>query len=168
MPRHVLADDEERFVASARVGRLATSTSDGQPQVIPVCFEMLNGDIYIGLDSKPKSVGVLKLRRVRNVVSNPMAALIVDRYSEDWSQLGYVLITADAALVLNDGERFDAILALKRKYLQYQALLSDDAPVIRLKPLRVTSWGDLTPWESGSTPSEGAPRAGDDTAPASV
>ena len=150
MPRHVLADDVRRFVASARVGRLATSTTQGRPHIVPVCFELLDGEIYIGLDSKPKSVDVLKLRRVRNIVSNPRAALMVDRYSDDWSQLGYVLIATAAALVVDDGERSDAVRALKRKYVQYQTLLPDDAPVIRLRPVRVSSWGDLTPWESSS------------------
>ncbi len=150
MPRHALANDERRFVASARVGRLATSTTQGRPHIVPVCFELLDGDIYIGLDSKPKSVDVLKLRRVRNIASNPRAALMVDRYSDDWSQLGYVLIIARAALVLDEGERSDAVRALRRKYVQYQTLLPDDAPVIRLGPVRISSWGDLTPWEPSS------------------
>jgi len=107
---------------------------------------LLGDTIYIGLDAKPKSVDVLKLRRVRNITSNPQAALIVDRYSNDWAQLGYVLITADASLVSDDCERVRAIEALRHKYLQYRALLSDDAHVIRLTPRRATSWGDMTPW----------------------
>ena len=146
MPRRVLADDERQFVASARVGRLATSTTDGRPHAVPVCFELFGEDVYVGLDSKPKSVDALKLRRVRNIVSNPQTALVVDRYAEDWSSLGYVLITADAALVTDEDERRNAINALRHKYHQYQDLLSGDAPVIRLSPVRVTSWGDLTPW----------------------
>jgi PPOX class probable F420-dependent enzyme len=147
MSPNVLADDERLFVAGARVGRLATSTTDGRPHVIPVCFELLGEDIYIGLDAKPKSVDLLKLRRVRNITSNPQAAFIVDRYSEDWSQLGYVLVAVDAVLVRDEVERSDATQALRRKYAQYQALLPADAPVIRLRPQRVTSWGALTPWE---------------------
>ena len=162
MPRRVLSDEEERFVASARVGRLATSTPDGLPHVVPVCFELLGDSIYIGLDAKPKTVDVLKLRRVRNIVSNPRVALIVDRYSDDWSQLGYALVSADADLVSDDVERAGAIEALRRKYVQYQALLSDEAPVIRLKPRRVASWGDLTPWKS-NTASDSIPPAHPET-----
>ncbi len=167
MPRHVLADDERRFVASARVGRLATATAEGRPHVVPVCFEMLGDVIYVGLDAKPKSVDVLMLRRVRNLISNPQAALIVDRYSEDWSKLGYVLIAAEATLASDEGERYNAILALRSKYAKYQDLLPDDAHVIRLKPMRVTSWGDLTPWGSSqllgtesASPENTAPDAG--------
>ena len=149
MPRRVLSDEEKRFVASARVGRLATSTPDGMPHVVPVCFALLDDSIYIGLDAKPKSVDVMKLRRVRNITSNPRASLIVDRYSDDWDELGYVLVTADASLVSDDHERANAIAALRRKYVQYQTLLADEAPVIKLRPLRVSSWGDMTPWNPG-------------------
>ena len=148
MPRRVLSDEEIRFVASARVGRLATSTADGLPHVVPVCFVLVEDSIYIGLDAKPKTVDVLKLRRVRNITSNPRSALIVDRYSDDWSRLGYVLITADATLVSDDRERVSAIEVLRHKYVQYRTLLPDDAPVIRLRAKRVTSWGNLTPWDS--------------------
>ena len=147
MTRRVLADDVRRFVASARVGRLATSTPEGLPHVIPVCFELLGDSVYIGLDAKPKTVDVLKLRRVRNIVGNPQAAFIVDRYSDDWSRLGYVLISADAGLVSDHHERTNAIEALRNKYDQYHTLLPDEAPVIRLRPRRATSWGDMTPWK---------------------
>ncbi len=150
MPRRDLSDDEARFLASARVGRLATSTSDGLPHAVPVCFVLVGDSIYIGLDAKPKSVDLLKLRRVRNITSNPRASLIVDRYSDDWSQLGYVLVGADAGLVTDEGERRLAVKALRSKYVQYETLLPDDAPVIRLRPDRITSWGDLTPWHTGN------------------
>ena len=149
MPRRDLSGDEARFLASARVGRLATSTPDGVPHAVPVCFVLADGCIYIGLDAKPKSVDLLKLRRVRNITSNPRVSLIVDRYSDDWSRLGFVLVGADASLVSDEGERMRAVGVLRSKYAQYETLLPDDAPVIRLMPNRITSWGDLTPWHSG-------------------
>lgn len=162
MTRLVLTGDARRFVASARVGRLATSTPGGRPHVVPVCFAVADDDIYVGLDAKPKSVDVSKLRRVRNIIRNPQASLLIDRYSEDWEQLGFVLITADAQLVSNEEERTGAVRALRHKYVQYHVLLSDDAPVIRLKAVHVTSWGDLTPWETAfvggaETPQPGRP-----------
>ncbi len=149
MPRRVFSDEETRFVASARVGRLATSTPDGVPHVVPVCFVLVDDFIYIGLDAKPKSVDVLKLRRVRNITSNPRASFVVDRYSDDWGELGYVLVSVDAGLVSDDQESANAIAALRYKYVQYRTLLADEAPVIRLRPGRVTSWGDITPWKPG-------------------
>ena len=135
-----------RFVSSARVARLASADAGARPHAIPVCFAALDGAIYIGLDAKPKSVDVLRLRRVRNLIANPQASLIVDRYDEDWTQLGYVLISATATLDLDEPERAAAVRALKRKYPQYQTMLPDDAPVIKLTPTRATAWGDLTPF----------------------
>lgn len=143
MPRDMLTDGETRFVRRARVARLGTASDEGQPNVVPVCFEMLDGRIYIGLDSKPKSVAHLKLRRVRNILANPRVSFLVDRYDEDWGRLGYVMITASATLDLQESERSRAIVALRSKYPQYQRLLPDDAPVIRVTPLRVSSWGNM-------------------------
>ena len=67
MARDRLSEEEARFVRRARVARLGTVSGDGQPNVVPVCFELIDGRVYIGLDSKPKSVAHQKLRRVRNI-----------------------------------------------------------------------------------------------------
>lgn len=143
MPRAVLTSDEKRFVKRAGVARLGTASGDGQPNVVPVCFELLEGRIYIGLDSKPKSVAHLRLRRVRNISANPRVSFLVDRYEDDWERLGYVMITGSATLDVSEQERTGAIEALRVKYSQYVSLLPDDAPVIRITPVRVTSWGRL-------------------------
>ena len=145
MPRAVLTADEEHFVKRARVARLGTTSGDGQPNVVPVCFELLDGRIYIGLDSKPKSVAHLRLRRVRNIRANPRVSFLVDRYEDDWERLGYVMITGSATLDVSEQERTGAIDALRVKYSQYVSLLPDDAPVIRITPVRVSSWGRLAP-----------------------
>ena len=86
-----LTESQARFLADARVARLATADADGQPQVIPVCFAFNGETIYIVLDQKPKSVELTRLRRVRNILANPQAALVVDHYDEDWRELRYVL-----------------------------------------------------------------------------
>ena len=134
----------EAFVSGARVARLATASARGEPHVVPVCFALLDGRIYIGLDSKPKSVNPLRLRRVRNIVENPQVAFLVDVYDDaDWSRLGYALITGAATVDVPEGERRSAIAALRAKYPQYERMLADDAPVIRVMAVGVSSWGDL-------------------------
>ena len=143
MPRDWLNEEEARFARRARVARLGTASADGQPNVAPVCFELLDGRIYIGLDSKPKSVSALRLRRVRNILENPRVSFLVDIYREDWERLGYVMITGKATMDAGEPERRRAIDALRRKYPQYERMLSDDAPVIRIVPARVSSWGNL-------------------------
>ncbi len=72
-----------RRVAEARVGHLATVTPQGRPHVVPCCF-VLDGDrIVSAVDAKPKST--LALARLANLRAHPEAALLVDRYDEDWS-----------------------------------------------------------------------------------
>ncbi len=146
MSSQQLSARQELFVASARVAHLASSSRAGRPHVVPVCFQLMRGRLYVGIDSKPKSVDAMRLRRVRNILDNPSVALLVDRYDEDWNRLGYVLISARATLDVPEPERREAIRALRAKYRQYERMLRDDAPVLRISPVAVSSWGDLTPW----------------------
>ena len=67
--------------------------------MIPVCFAYIGDELCIALDEKPKRVGVRRLRRVRNLIENPRATLLVDRYDEDWSRLAYVLVHCEARLL---------------------------------------------------------------------
>ena len=142
----VLPTEAARFVESARVARLASTSATGQPHVVPVCFVLVKGRIYVGLDAKPKSVDPLKLRRVRNILQNPKVSFLVDRYSDDWTELGYVMITGHAELCSDEDERRAAVAALRAKYTQYREMLHDGAPVIRITPKRASAWGELRPW----------------------
>ncbi len=80
------------------------SQSDGQPLVVPICYVFDDECIYSPLDEKPKVVATLHLQRVRNIAANPRAALVIDDYAEDWSQLSYVLITGVAEVIEPDYE----------------------------------------------------------------
>ncbi len=141
-----LTGEQARFVKSARVGHLASASRDGRPHVVPVCFALIEERVYVGLDSKPKSVDHLRLRRVRNILENPRVSFLVDRYSEDWTRLGWVLMSGRAGLVESTAERAEAIHVLRGKYEQYADLLPDEAPVLRIGVERTSAWGDLTPW----------------------
>ena len=71
-------------------------------------------------------------------------ALLVDQYDEDWTRLWYVLVRGKAELVSASVERKRAIQRLRAKYSQYDAkMLADDAPVLRITPVRVTAWGRI-------------------------
>ena len=87
------------FLGAARVARLATSGADGEPHVVPVCFAFApeSGVLYIALDEKPKRVDPRRLKRVRNILANPRAALLCDVYEEDWARLAYCLAHARPA-----------------------------------------------------------------------
>ena len=136
-----LTESQARFLAEARVARLATADSGGQPQVIPVCFAYDGEAIYVVLDQKPKSVELTHLRRVRNILANPQAALVVDHYGEDWRELRYVLVTCTAELLSGDEDKAaNAVALLRDKYPQYRDMDLDGNPVIKLIPQRFTAW----------------------------
>ena len=139
------SDREREFVRAARVGRLATVAGDGTPHAIPVCFALVGDAVVSPLDEKPKSVGPTELRRVRNVRQNPAATLIVDRYSEDWDELGWVQVRGRGSLLVPDDEGHDAaVRALRGKYDQYADQAIDRRPMLHVDPRRVVSWGDLS------------------------
>jgi coenzyme F420-0:L-glutamate ligase/coenzyme F420-1:gamma-L-glutamate ligase len=130
------------FLHAQRAGRLATATSDGAPHVIPVCYACDGAALYIALDAKPKRVAPERLRRIRNILENPRVALVIDRYSDDWSELAYLLIQGTAALVQpGEAEHGRAVALLRERYAQYLAMPIEQQPVIAIRPAKVVAWG---------------------------
>ena len=131
---------------AAPVGRLATAGLDAAPHIIPVCFALANpaagARIYSVLDQKPKRAPLTRLRRVRNILANPQAALIIDHYNADWQQLWYLLLSGPAQLLTDpaDPERQTAIRRLQQKYPQYRTMAITANPVIKLTVARAVSW----------------------------
>lgn len=141
----MFTDEERAFVAEARVGRMATLDDRGHPRVLPVCFVLLGETIYTPLDEKPKQVDPESLQRVRDIQRRPDVALVVDRYREDWDDLGWVQLLGDAELVRpgEEGHR-EAVQSLRKKYDQYREQALEERPQLRIHPQRVISWGNLS------------------------
>ena len=134
------------FLQAQRVGRLATATSDGAPHVVPVCYACDGTSLYIALDAKPKCVAPKRLRRIRNIVENPRVALVIDRYSDDWSQLAYLLIQGTAGLISpGQAEHSRAVMLLRERYVQYMAMPIEQQPVIAIRPATVVEWPSSMP-----------------------
>ena len=76
-------------------------------------------------------------------MANPSAAFIVDHYEEDWSLLGWVMLSGDAEILANGPEHDHAQALLCQKYPQYRTMQLSDLPVIALRIMRATSWGNL-------------------------
>ena len=104
-------------VGAARVARLATVTTDGRPHIVPCCFALVDDTIYSAVDGKPKTT--LALQRLANIIANPVAALLVDHYDDDWSTLWWVRVNGAARIVVEAPERDSALRLLAAKYLQY-------------------------------------------------
>ena len=127
------------MVRAARVARLATASANGQPHVVPVCFALVDDQIYSAVDLKPKRTR--ELRRVRNVRENPNVSLVVDEYDEDWTRLCWVMVEGTARVV-DGAERGRALAALVAKYAQYarMELAHTAGDVLAIMPARVVAW----------------------------
>src|SRR5690606_7460256 len=124
------------------VARLATADARGRPHVVPVCFAVADATLYFTVDEKPK--GAAPLKRLRNLAENPAAAVVIDRYDEDWSRLGWVRMRGHAEILDQGAERAAAQDLLRRKYPQLAAMRLSGLPAIALRIARVASWGDLS------------------------
>jgi PPOX class probable F420-dependent enzyme len=140
----MLNETQRRFVESRRVGHLATADAGGAPYLVPVCFGLRGETLYIAIDEKPKPRGA-SLKRVRNILENPRAAFIVDRYDEDWARLGWVMLRGRADVLDSGAEHDDAQAMIVARYPQMRAMTIADLPVIALRIVHVASWGDLSP-----------------------
>ena len=139
----MLSEPQARFLASCRVGHLATADAQAIPHLVPVCFVVSGGALYITIDQKPKG-DVRALKRLRNIAENPVASFVADRWDEDWSRLGWVMLRGPAQ-ILNDGAEHEQAQALLRsRYPQYRQMELSGLPVIAIRIERVTSWGDLS------------------------
>ena len=142
--RAQLTENEATFAGTERVARLATTDAAGHPSVVPVCYAFDGTRFYSPLDEKPKRSDTRKLQRVRNIQVRAEASLLIDRYDDDWSRLGYLLVRASAALVEPGTlEHTHALLLLRDRYPQYQTMRLDELPVIELTPIHVVSWGPV-------------------------
>jgi PPOX class probable F420-dependent enzyme len=140
----MLSDNEWRFLAHRRIAHLATADSGAVPHVVPVCFALFDDTLYVTIDDKPKRIPGTALKRLRNIAENPAVAVVVDRYAEDWTLLGWIMLHGHAE-ILTDGTEHDAAQALLRsRYRQLQAMQIAQHPVIAVRIQRTTSWGNLS------------------------
>ena len=150
--RATLTEPEATFVHAQRVARLATADADGNPHVIPVCYAFDGEHFYTPLDEKPKRVAVSRLRRVRNIQVRPGVALVIDRYDDDWSRLGYVLVQGRAELLApEDASHGHVLNLLRERYSQYRSMALENNAVIVITPDQVTSWGPALTSLSGES-----------------
>lgn len=145
-----LGTDETAFLVRRRAARLATADGAGFPHAVPVCFAVHEGSIFIALDEKPKDVPPSRLKRVRNILENPNAALIADRYDEDWNRLAFVMARGKAELVEPETKEHEtAIRLLRGKYHQYERMRIEANPVITIRIEKAASWGVLDAPDTG-------------------
>ena len=139
----MLTDQERRFLEAGRVARLATADAEGRPHVVPVCYALTPSTVYFTIDEKPKRRPGASLKRLANLRANPFAALVVDRYDEDWSRLGWVMVQGRAEILHAGPEHDRAQAELRARYPQLIAMQIEALPVVAVRIDHVSSWGRL-------------------------
>ena len=139
----MLSERQRHFLAASRVGHLATADAKGAPHLIPVCYAADEGTLYITVDEKPKRRDI-PLKRVRNIQDNPEVAFVVDRYDEDWSRLGWVMLRGSAEILESGPEHDRAQALIVARYPQLRQMHIALLPVIALRIARATDWGNLS------------------------
>ncbi len=139
----MLSDSERQFLAHRRIAYLATDHAQAIPHVVPVCFAIAKRTLYITIDEKPKRSPGGVLKRLRNIAENPAVAIVVDRYDEDWTLLGWVMLRGRAEILIDGTEHGDAQALLRSRYPQLEAMRIAQHPVIAVRIERTTSWGNL-------------------------
>jgi PPOX class probable F420-dependent enzyme len=126
------------LLADARVGHLGLIDDRDCPRVLPVTYALAGGAVWSAVDDKPKSKPGSELARVRWLRSRPDAALCVDRYSDDWRELGWVqLLGRVEVLAVDDGRA--GLAALAERYAPYRER-APGGPLLRLDVHRALHW----------------------------
>lgn len=137
MSEPVLPPWARALLEQGRVGHLGLLDDSGRPRVLPVTYAIHEQAVWTAVDNKPKASG-REPARVRWLRERPGAALTVDHYRDDWSQLRWVQLIGTVSVL--DGPPSGPVLeALSRRYSQYR----DDpppGPVLRLLPERTLWW----------------------------
>jgi PPOX class probable F420-dependent enzyme len=108
-----------------------------------VCFAVADDNVYITIDEKPKG-DPRRLKRLRNIADNPAAAIVFDRWDEDWRHLGWIMLRGPAEILFAGPEHDDAQALLRQRYPQYAAMDLAPLPVIAIRIARIAGWGDLS------------------------
>jgi PPOX class probable F420-dependent enzyme len=156
MSEPVLTDQERALLTAERRAVIATISPEGRPRLVPVCY-WLSPELdvrgraiaYTPIDEKAKqSPDPHKLARVRDILVLPEVTLLVDRWSEDWSQLAWLRANGVGEMLEPQAhevaEHAAAIAELRKKYPQYTEHDLENRPLIRVSIDRVISWGNVS------------------------
>ena len=141
----LISDSVEQFINAHLVARLATAGNDKEPHLIPFCYAYDGVHFYFVVDQKPKRQTGKPLKRIQNMLENPQVALVIDDYSDDWSQLAYVMVRGTSALVEDEAEYDRSLALLRERYPQYREmeLIFGHNSMVRITPKKVNAWGKV-------------------------
>ena len=130
-----LSPSEVYFLDSRRVGRLATVSLNGTPQVTPVCYAVMNSSLYIRAGKGTQ--------KAKNITHSPKVALVIDDYDEDWSRMKGMMIVGTAS-VLDGGDEYrrarDALVAKYSQYRKSYPIIEGEVSILKVDVDRQNFW----------------------------
>jgi PPOX class probable F420-dependent enzyme len=129
-----------RVVEECRRAVLSTRSGDGTAAVVPVCFALSGEDVVTAIDGKPK--GDAEPARLGNVRRDRRVTMLFDRWDEDWTRLGWVMVKGTATI-----ESAGDSSGLVARYPQYRTD-PPRGPLLVVSPDLVRWWT----WTSGLRP----------------
>ncbi len=142
-----LTADERALLDGVRRAVLATIRPDGTARLVPIGFVARDGDdgtleLWSSLDEKPKAAGdPRELARVLDITARADVAVLVDRWSEAWSELAWLRLGGEARLVEPGEVRADVVKALRARYPQYATHDLEGRPMLAITITSASSWG---------------------------
>lgn len=130
-----------RRLEISTVGHLATVRPEGTPHLVPVTYAVIDNQVVTMVDHKPKTTS--HLQRLANVEANGAASLLVDQYSDEWSDLWWVRVDGSASVHRDGSVRRQATAALVAKYFQYQEQ-QPKGPAIVMSIDQVSYWSSTS------------------------
>lgn len=128
-----LPAEAREILEHERRGVLTTIDARGRPHAVPVCYAIVGAEILTPIDAKPKLGATLGRRK--NIERDPAATFLVDRWVEDWTGLGWVMVRGTARL--EPAGRADEVLVAR--YPQYEDVLIG-SEVIAIQPDDIIWW----------------------------
>jgi PPOX class probable F420-dependent enzyme len=110
---------------------------------MPICFAVTGDTVYFTIDEKPKRKPAAGLKCLANVREKSFAALVVDRYDENWTRLAWLMLQGRAEILHAHPEHDQAQTALRARYPQLAPMRLDHLPVVAIRMDHATSWGRL-------------------------
>jgi PPOX class probable F420-dependent enzyme len=144
----ILTAADRRLIELTRTATLATIDPFERPRMVPCCFaaDPERSVIWTPIDEKPKrSTDPRQLGRVTDLLAWPLVSLLVDHWSEDWAELGWLRLHGQASLLEPDDaaaapERRQAIAALRARYPQYRGHDLEALPIIAIEVTEAVRW----------------------------
>ncbi|MFX1286838.1 MAG: pyridoxamine 5'-phosphate oxidase family protein [Promethearchaeota archaeon] len=126
-----ISNDAKKFLKEGRVLRIATIDKRGFPCIAPFCYWIQDNSVYILTRPETKTV--------RNLRKNAEAAILIDHYDEDWSQLKFCMIKGKTALIEDRDEVLKLHAIRGKKYSQQGDPTGRTFVVIQLEPSKVVT-----------------------------